>query len=166
MDWKHCSFLVQAIDRDYVNADGSYAEGRVLSSLTNWWWGVGEPNGNCIHEKGPDKGLICDKNGFLLPIPVGTSKGLEDVDQWRHLGEGRGGNCPPQEKSCPPPRKRRGVKPPVNFFLNCRQKKFLEKFFKKNSKKKKMSSQNRLKRMLKKSCHRLFLRGPVDRWLG
>ena len=33
-----------------------------------------------IHENGPDKGLIGDKYGFLLLTPVGTIKGLEDVD--------------------------------------------------------------------------------------
>ena len=39
-----------------------------------------EPNGSCIHEKVPDKGLISDKNGFILLTPVGSSKDLEDVD--------------------------------------------------------------------------------------
>ena len=33
-----------------------------------------------MHEKGPDKGHIGDKYGFLLLTPVGTSKVLEDVD--------------------------------------------------------------------------------------
>ena len=33
-----------------------------------------------MHEKGPDKRLIGDKCGFLLLTPVGTRKGLEDVD--------------------------------------------------------------------------------------
>ena len=33
-----------------------------------------------MHEKGSDKGLISDENGFLLLTPVGTSRGLEDVD--------------------------------------------------------------------------------------
>ena len=39
-----------------------------------------EPNGSCIHEKGPDKGYIGDKYGFLLLTLVGTSKGLKDVE--------------------------------------------------------------------------------------
>ena len=39
-----------------------------------------EPNGSCIHKKGPDKELIGDKYGFLLLTSVGTSKGLKDVD--------------------------------------------------------------------------------------
>ena len=39
-----------------------------------------EPNGSSIHEKGLDKGLIGDKYGLYLLTPVGTSKGLEDVD--------------------------------------------------------------------------------------
>ena len=33
-----------------------------------------------MHEKGPDKGLIGDNYGFLLLIPVGTSKGFDNVD--------------------------------------------------------------------------------------
>ena len=33
-----------------------------------------------MHEKGPNKALIGDNYGFLLLTPVGTSKGLEDVD--------------------------------------------------------------------------------------
>ena len=33
-----------------------------------------------LHEKSPDKGLMSDKNGFLLLSPVGTSRGLEDVN--------------------------------------------------------------------------------------
>ena len=35
---------------------------------------------SCIHEKGPDKGHIGDKYGFILLTPVGTSRDLEDVD--------------------------------------------------------------------------------------
>ena len=72
------------IDRGQLNTTGGYAEDRVLDSLeflNKEWWGAAEPNGNCTHEKGPDKGLIGDKYGFLLLIPVGTSKGLEDVDK-------------------------------------------------------------------------------------
>jgi len=38
---------------------------------------IGEPNGNCLHEKGPYKGHIGDKYGFLLLTPVGTIKGLK-----------------------------------------------------------------------------------------
>ena len=41
---------------------------------------VEEPNGSCMNEKGPDKGLIGDKYGFILLTSVGSSKGLEDVD--------------------------------------------------------------------------------------
>ena len=37
-------------------------------------------NGSCMHENGSDKGLIVYKYGFLLLTPVGTSRGLEDVD--------------------------------------------------------------------------------------
>ena len=33
-----------------------------------------------MHKKGSDKGIISDENGFILLPPVGTSKGLEDVD--------------------------------------------------------------------------------------
>ena len=33
LDKKHFSFLVQVIDRDHLNAVGSYSEGRVLDSL-------------------------------------------------------------------------------------------------------------------------------------
>ena len=39
-----------------------------------------EPNSSCIHEKGADKRDICDKCGFLLLTPIGTNKGLKDVD--------------------------------------------------------------------------------------
>ena len=77
MDRKLLSFLVNAIDRGHLNASGGYAEGRVLDSL---WSGAGESNGSCIHEKGLDKGHIGDNYGFLLLTPVGTSKGLEDID--------------------------------------------------------------------------------------
>ena len=71
------------IDRGHLNTAGGYAEGRVLDSLEfldKGWRGVGEPNGSCIHEKELDKGLISDKNGFLLLSPVGTCRGLEDVN--------------------------------------------------------------------------------------
>jgi len=83
LDGKHFSFLEQVINRDHLNASGGYADGRILESiefLDKGWRGVGEPNGNCMHEKGPAKGHICDKYGVLLPTPVGTSKSLEDVD--------------------------------------------------------------------------------------
>ena len=40
----------------------------------------GEPNGILIHEKESDKKHMGDRYGFLLLIPVGTNKGLEDVD--------------------------------------------------------------------------------------
>ena len=83
LDRKHFSFLVQVIDRGYLNAAGGYAEGWVLDSLeflNNGQWGVGEPNGSCIHEKGSDKEHIGDRSGFLLLTPVSTSKGLDDVD--------------------------------------------------------------------------------------
>ena len=40
-------------------------------------WGI---KWNCIYKKGPEKGHIGDNYGFLLLTPVGTSKGLEDVD--------------------------------------------------------------------------------------
>ena len=33
LDRKHISFLVQVIDRVYLNIAGGYAEGRVLDSL-------------------------------------------------------------------------------------------------------------------------------------
>jgi len=33
-----------------------------------------------MHEKGPDNGYMGYKYSFLLLTPVGTSKGLEDVD--------------------------------------------------------------------------------------
>ena len=75
--------LVQAIDRGYPNAAGGYAEGWVLDNLeflNKGWWCVGEQNGNCIYEKGPDKGLIVDKYGFLWLTPVVASKGLQNVD--------------------------------------------------------------------------------------
>ena len=52
----------------------------ILEFLNKGWWGDGEPNGSCIHEKGSDTGHICNKYGFLLLTPVGTRKGLEDVD--------------------------------------------------------------------------------------
>ena len=42
--------------------------------------GVGELNGSCIHEKRPDKGHRGDEYSFLSLTPVGTSKGLQDVD--------------------------------------------------------------------------------------
>ena len=42
-----------------------------------------------MHEKGPDKGYIGDKYGFLLLTPVGTSKGLEDVDTGWSPGDQR-----------------------------------------------------------------------------
>ena len=80
---KRFSFLVQEIDKRRLNAAGDYEKGRVLDGLqflNKGWWGVGEPNWSCIYEKGPDKGHICDKYGFFFLIPVGISKGLEDVD--------------------------------------------------------------------------------------
>ena len=46
--------------------------------MNEGWRGVGEPNGSCIHEKGPNKELIGDKYGFLLLTPVVTNMGLED----------------------------------------------------------------------------------------
>ena len=42
-------------------------EGRVLDGLEfliKVWRGVGDPNGSCMHEKGPDKGSIGDKYDF------------------------------------------------------------------------------------------------------
>ena len=39
-----------------------------------------EIKGSCMHEKGSDRGYIGDKDCFLLLTPVGTSRGLEDVD--------------------------------------------------------------------------------------
>ena len=80
---KHFSFLVQLIDIGHLNAAGRYAEGRVLDIsefLNKEWRGIGEPNGSCILEKGPDKEHIGDKYDFLLLTPVGTSKDLDDVD--------------------------------------------------------------------------------------
>ena len=93
LDRKHFIFLVQAIDRGQMfltlqdlqfrcqNGAGGNVEGRVLdileflmvrnSKMVRCW----EPNGSCIHEKVPDKGLISDKNGFLLLtqlVPVGA----------------------------------------------------------------------------------------------
>ena len=82
LDREHFSFLVQVID-SHLNAAGGYAEGRVLDILkflNKGWRVVGDPNGICMHEKGPDKGHIGDKYDFLLLTLVGTSKGLEDVD--------------------------------------------------------------------------------------
>ena len=92
LDRKHSRFLVQVIDRSYFNAASGYgnAEGRVLDNLeflNCGWWGVGEPNGSYIHEKGPDKGHIGDKCGFLLLIPVGTSRRLEDFDTGQGSGD-------------------------------------------------------------------------------
>ena len=81
LDRKHFSFFMQVIDRSHLKTASGYAEGRVLDRLDFLdKGGVGKPNGSCIHEKGPDKGYIGDKYGFLLLTPVGTSKGLEDVD--------------------------------------------------------------------------------------
>ena len=84
LDRKPFSFLEQVIDRGHLNRAGGYAEGRDLDSiefLNKGWRGIGEPNGSCIHEKGPDKRLIGDKYGLLLLTPVGTSKDLEYVDK-------------------------------------------------------------------------------------
>ena len=67
------------IDKGRLNTAGGYVEGRVMDSLkfmNKGWLGVGEPNGSCIHEKGH----IGEKYGFLMLTPVGTSKGLEDVN--------------------------------------------------------------------------------------
>ena len=89
-DRKHFSFLKQVIDRDHLNTAGGYAEGRVLDNfefLYKGWLDVGEPNQSCIHEEGPDKGLMGDKYGLLLLTPVGTSKGLEDVDTGQGSGD-------------------------------------------------------------------------------
>ena len=72
LDRKHFCFLAQVTDRDHLNAAGGCMEGRVLNIFGT--------NGSCLHEKGPDKGHIDDKYGFLLLTPVGTSKSLEDVD--------------------------------------------------------------------------------------
>ena len=70
-------------DRGHLNTASGYAEDRVLESLeflNKGCWGVGEPNGSCIHEKGPDNGDIGENYGFLLLTPVGTSMGLNDID--------------------------------------------------------------------------------------
>ena len=82
-DRKHFIFLVQLIDRGHPNAAGGYVDDRVLDSLgflNKRWWGIGEPDGSCIHEKERDKGLLGDKYGFLLLTTVDTSKALKDVD--------------------------------------------------------------------------------------
>ena len=55
---------MQVIDGDYLNTVGGYAEVRVLDSLE--FLNIGmvrcwEPNGSCIHEKGPYKIHIGDK---------------------------------------------------------------------------------------------------------
>ena len=74
---------MQVIGRGHLIAVGGYAEVSVLENLeflNKRRWGVGEPNRSCMHEKGPDKGNVGDKYGFLLLTPVDTSKGLEDVD--------------------------------------------------------------------------------------
>ena len=85
LERKYFNFLVQVIIKGYLNTVGGYVEGRVLDSLEflnkGWFWGTfGEPNGSCIHEKGPDKGHIGDKYSFILLTLIGTSEGLEDVD--------------------------------------------------------------------------------------
>ena len=85
LDRKYFNFIVQVIDRGYLNTAGGYADSRVLDCLkflNKGRWG--EPNGNCIYEKGPDKGYIGNKYDFHLLTPVGTSRGFEDVD----LGNG------------------------------------------------------------------------------
>ena len=74
---------MQVINRSNLNAASGYAEDRVLDILellNKRWLGDGKPNRSCTHEKGPDKGHISDKYGFLLLTPVGTSKVLENVD--------------------------------------------------------------------------------------
>ena len=43
-------------------------------------WGTVNQMEAAYMKKEEDKGHIGDKYGFLLPTPVGTSKGLEDVD--------------------------------------------------------------------------------------
>ena len=58
-----------------------------LKFLNKGWRVVVEPNESCIHEKGPDKGLMGDKYGLLSLTPVGTSKGLEDVDTGQGSGD-------------------------------------------------------------------------------
>ena len=81
---------MQVIDTGNPDAAGGYKEDRVLDSLevlNKGGWAVGEPNRNCIHEKGPYKGHIVDKCGFHLLTPVGTSKGLEDIDTGWGLGD-------------------------------------------------------------------------------
>ena len=63
---------MQVIDRGYHDAAGGYAGGRVLDILmflNRGWRGADEPNGSCIHEKGPNKGYIGDKCGFLFAEP-------------------------------------------------------------------------------------------------
>ena len=80
LDRNHFNFLAQVIDRSHLNAAGGHAEGGVLDCLNKGWLGVGDPNGSCIHGKGPDEGHIGDKYGFLLPTPFDASKGLEDVN--------------------------------------------------------------------------------------
>ena len=80
---------MHVIDRVHLNAAGGYAEGKVLDSLEflkKGWWGVEKPNGSFIHEKGPDKGHIGDKYGFLLLTSVATSKGFGGVDMEWSLG--------------------------------------------------------------------------------
>ena len=83
LDRKHFSFLVQVIDRGHLNATGGYAEGKYLGNLeilNKGWCGIREPNGSYMHKKGPNKGHIRDKYGFLLLTPVGIIRSLEDVD--------------------------------------------------------------------------------------
>ena len=75
LDRKDFSLLVKVININHHNAAGSYAEVRVSDSMEFMNKGlVGEPNGNCMHEKGLDKGHIGDKYGFLLLTPVDTSR--------------------------------------------------------------------------------------------
>ena len=78
MDRKHYSFFVQVIGRRPLNADGNYAQG--LEILNQGWWVVCKPSGSCINKNGSDKEYEGDNYGFLLMTPVGTNKGLEDVD--------------------------------------------------------------------------------------
>ena len=66
----------------HLHAARADPEGSILEGLKFGDAGgtrVREPYGGGICEEGPDEGLVCYPQGFLLLAPVGSSKGPEDV---------------------------------------------------------------------------------------
>ena len=82
VDWEDGGFCVKMTLAGHLHAARDDTEGSVLEGLDfgdTGGAGVREPDGGGVGEKGPNEGLVCNPQGFLLLAPVGSSKGPEDV---------------------------------------------------------------------------------------